>query len=100
MAWPTRRFPRCLALLLAAAVTGVLAARAPAQCATQWLPGEGLPGTNGHVLAVTEWDPDGPGPSLPVVVAAGGFNYAGAVAANFIATQLVPHSKVNTASAR
>jgi hypothetical protein len=28
----------------------------------EWLPGEGMPGTNGAVWAMTTWDPDGAGP--------------------------------------
>ena len=38
---------------------GVRATRAQ-EC--DWLPGEGVPGTNGAVYVTTTWDPDGPGP--------------------------------------
>jgi hypothetical protein len=66
-------------------IVGTVAERVSAQCATQWLPGEALPGTNGQVLATTLWDPDGPGPMQPVLVLAGDFSLAGTVAANKIA---------------
>jgi hypothetical protein len=54
-------------------------------CGGQWLPGDGIPGINGEVYATTMWDPDGPGPQPPVLVAAGQFTFAGEVAAYGIA---------------
>lgn len=60
-----------ITLLLAA-----MAAPAFAQCATQWLPGDGRPGTDGPVGAAM-WDPDGAGPAAPVLVVAGGFSAVG-----------------------
>ncbi len=52
-----------------------------AQCDGQWLPGDGLPGTNGPVYAMTYWDPDGPGSLAPRLVLGGSFTVAGTVAA-------------------
>jgi hypothetical protein len=43
-------------------------------------------GGNGEVLALTTWDPDGPGPAAAQVVAAGDFASAGGNSANHIAT--------------
>src|SRR5262245_27301536 len=77
---PFLSFALFLQLLL-----GSVAERAPAQCATQWLPGNGFPGTNGEVIATTLWDPDGPGPLQPVLVIGGRFSVAGTIAANNIA---------------
>lgn len=66
-------------------VAMLLLARAPAQCATQWLPGDPLPGVNGPIYATTLWDPDGAGPVPPRLVVAGSFTVAGSVAAGSIA---------------
>lgn len=79
---PSRRLFRLMTLLL---VVGMSSARASAQCATQWLPGDGVPGTNGCVNATTMWDPDGPGPMQAVVVVGGYFTLAGKALANNIA---------------
>jgi hypothetical protein len=57
-----------------------------AQCAPQWLPGEGIPALDGPVYALTTWDADGSGPQLPLLVAGGAFSVAGNVSANRIAT--------------
>ena len=67
------RWSRCW--FVAVWVAGV--SEAAAQCATQWLPGEGVPGVAGSVYAVTTWDPDGPGPATPVLVFGGQFSAAG-----------------------
>jgi hypothetical protein len=67
-------------LILAAAGTPLLA-----QCATQWLPGAGLAGTDNTVQASILWDPDGPGPAPSLVVFAGRFSMAGDVPASRIA---------------
>ncbi|MBL8877013.1 MAG: immunoglobulin domain-containing protein [Phycisphaerae bacterium] len=49
-----------------------LCAGAQAQsCDGQWLPGNGAPGVNGVVNAMTLWDPDGAGP-LPEMMVIGG----------------------------
>ncbi|MFY9342957.1 MAG: hypothetical protein WAT39_10740 [Planctomycetota bacterium] len=69
--------------LLVAALCPV--ARVAAQCATQWLPGEGVPGTSGAIQATTMWDPDGPGPAQPLLVLGGSFLLAGSTPANNIA---------------
>lgn len=37
----------------------------PAQCATTWQAGLGIPGVNGTVYATTMWDRDGAGPLPP-----------------------------------
>jgi hypothetical protein len=50
---------------------------AAAQCETEVLLGEGLPGVDGHVNAMTTWDPDGDGPASPVLVIGGAFRTAG-----------------------
>lgn len=59
--------------------------QAVAQCAGQWLPGDGLLGTNGTVNAAMMWDPDGSGPKSPQLVIAGTFSIAGNVFARNIA---------------
>jgi hypothetical protein len=62
--------------------------RAAGQCPSDWLPGAGQPGITGDgaVAAMTKWDPDGAGPKSEVLVAVGGFDGAGDVAAHRIAT--------------
>jgi len=50
-----------------------------------WLPGEGLPGTDGVVYATTTWDPDGSGPQPEVLIAGGGFTVTGQTLAGGIA---------------
>lgn len=50
-----------------------------------WLPGEGVPGTNGTVLATTTWDPDGPEPEPELLILGGDFTVAGDVVAHNIA---------------
>jgi hypothetical protein len=66
-------------------LVGMASGQALAQCATQWLSGDGTPGTASLVYATTTWDPDGPGPLSPVVVVGGTFPVAGTVMANNIA---------------
>ncbi|MFY9346013.1 MAG: hypothetical protein WAT39_26215 [Planctomycetota bacterium] len=53
------------------------AAAAHAQCTEEWLGGQGLPGTNGPVYAVTTWDPDGPGPATRRLVFGGDLTAGG-----------------------
>jgi hypothetical protein len=53
------------------------------QC--DWLPGEGMPGMDDAVFAMTTWDPDGPGPLPQLLVAGGVFGLAGNVLVNNIA---------------
>lgn len=81
---PTPR-NRSYALLLCCA-TG-LGGAAVAQCTTEALAGQGLPGTAGHVYASTNWDPDGAGPLQPQLVLAGGFTLAGNRLCNFVGAQ-------------
>ncbi|HEX6811868.1 MAG TPA: hypothetical protein VF384_09630 [Planctomycetota bacterium] len=71
------------ATLLAAAM---LCARAGAQCSTSWLPPPSLPGVDGYVNAMTNWDPDGAGPATPVTVVGGRFWVAGSVVTDHLAT--------------
>ena len=67
-------------------VTGMISARASAQCATQWLGGDEVPGVAGTVRATTTYDPDGAGPATPLLVVAGEFTVAGDTVASNIAT--------------
>src|SRR5438552_17910823 len=67
-------------------MTAAINPYAAAQCQSQWLPGEGIPGVNGEVHAVTTWDPDGPGVQPEVLVVGGSFTVAGDILANNIAT--------------
>jgi len=54
---------------------------------TSWsIVGGGMSGTNAEVRALGLHDPDGPGPALPVLVAAGTFTSAGGVAVSNIAS--------------
>lgn len=76
-----RKTSTAICLVTAAA----LGAPAAADCPEQWLPGDRVPGTGGSVHATTTWDPDGPGPRAPVLVAGGSFSVAGDVLANNIA---------------
>ena len=71
-------FPGLCATLCAATLT--------AQCAPNWLPGEGCPGVDGGVNATLAWDPDGAGPLPSRLVVGGLFETAGNVAASNIAS--------------
>jgi hypothetical protein len=55
------------------------------ECSFAWKPGQGLPGLDGPVVAVTKWDPDGDGPLPELLVIGGYFSIAGNVVANNIA---------------
>lgn len=72
---------RALSCLLAWLGCGL---RANAQNQT-WLRGDGLPGLDGPVYALTTWDPDGPGPMPTALVAGGDFEIAGTAEASGIA---------------
>lgn len=72
---------RLVPLLAAAAAIALVAA----QCATPWLAGDGVAGTDGPVLATTLWDRDGPGPAPPVLVIGGSFTVVGSVIVNNLA---------------
>jgi hypothetical protein len=48
-----------------------------AQCDFDWKFGQGLPGLNGSVSAMTTWDPDGDGPQQAMLIAGGVFSIAG-----------------------
>src|SRR5438874_2131540 len=58
---------------------------AQAQCLERWAPGDGGPGVNGAIIAMTLWDPDGSGPLPPVLVAGGDFTSAGTTPTSHIA---------------
>src|SRR5438128_1389139 len=66
-------------------VLSFVAPTARGQCPFNWRPGEGVPGVNGEVYAVTTWDPDGPGPQPSLLIVGGSFTVAGDVLANRIA---------------
>jgi hypothetical protein len=65
-------------------VASALIGNASAQCANDWLPGDGWPGVGGVVLAATTWDPDGPGPLPAQVVIGGQLPLAGSILVNRI----------------
>ncbi|GMU32194.1 MAG: hypothetical protein AMXMBFR20_00670 [Planctomycetia bacterium] len=50
-----------------------------AQCEYDWLPGAGLPGVDGGVSSMINWDPDGDGPQSEILVVGGIFEAAGNV---------------------
>ena len=79
------RSATAFAVLHVSLVACALSEAAAAQCATQWLPGSGIPGTDGIVWATTTWDPDGAGLMQPLLVVGGDFTVAGTVLANRIA---------------
>ena len=70
-----------------AAVVAVLSwtQRTEGQCQYEWRLGDGVPVTDGLVFVLTIWDPDGPGPQLPLLVAGGSFSLAGSAVASNIA---------------
>jgi hypothetical protein len=72
---------RTVLFLVAATLTAALPA--VAQC--DWLPGEGFRGVDHEIYCMTTWDPDGPGPALPVLVAGGSMHLAGATTTDRIA---------------
>lgn len=47
------------------------------ECDSGWHPGESLPGVDGYVHALMEWDPDGNGSEPPLLVIGGSFQVAG-----------------------
>jgi trimeric autotransporter adhesin len=74
-----------LSLVFSVHVASLLVAQPAAvaqSCGPQWLPGEGIAGTQSTVFASTLWDPDGNGPATPKVVLGGRFLYAGDVASS------------------
>lgn len=72
-------------LVVLIAHASFLGGRAAAQCDPQWLPGDGLRGTDGTIKASVLWDSDGAGPLAPRLVIGGLFSVAGDVVANNIA---------------
>ncbi len=59
---------------------------APGQCAWDWTAVPGVAGVaSPTIYAMTVWDPDGSGPSHPLLIAGGEFAWAGSVGANNIA---------------
>jgi hypothetical protein len=75
---------RVLVRTLTASAAILMATRATAR-SCDWLPGEGVPGTDGQVWAMTTWDPDGPGPQPELLIAGGNFSVAGEIFASNIA---------------
>jgi hypothetical protein len=79
---PSRLLPLVAGLGLAAC----LAQEGVSQCATQWLPGDGIPGVNGSVVSMVIRDPDGlAGPMPWRLVVGGSFTIAGNTAVQNIA---------------
>lgn len=76
---------RLVAGVLLCGVSGLVESRAGAQCVGGWQPGDGLPGVDGEVRAMTWWDPDGPGPLPRVLVVGGQFWIAGGRPAAYLA---------------
>jgi hypothetical protein len=78
-----------IALLLFAFAVPLVRADIPVelvgQCEPNWKPGDGVPGLNGTVYALTKWDPDGAGPQPELLVAGGEFSIAGETFASNIA---------------
>src|SRR5688572_6188517 len=66
--------------------SGLFVCTAAAQCATPWLPGGGVVGTDAGVRASTMWDPDGAGPAPAKLVIGGDFSLAVNAVANRVAT--------------
>jgi hypothetical protein len=74
-----------LSFLRAVLCTLLATASAAAQCATPWLPGDGVLGTDRDVRAAASWDPDGAGPAPARLVVVGDFTVAGNVVAHRVA---------------
>ncbi len=74
-----------LTLISALAILSALASVTRADCPREWRRGDGLPGINGNVHALTSWDPDGSGPQPPLLIAGGEFTIAGRDFSNNIA---------------
>lgn len=75
-----RYFRFASAAALFGAVMAVAAGGASAQCTPQWLSDPmSVPGLDAAPRAITEWDPDGPGPEQSRLVVAGSFSVAGGV---------------------
>src|SRR5678815_3488868 len=73
-------------VLAASSVLAAVAGQASAQCPNgRWLSGAGITGPSGRVLALTMWDPDGPGPQPSQLIAAGEFLSCGTTTVNRIA---------------
>lgn len=70
---------RAVAFLWLSLVVLSIAAPAPTQCTTHWLPGDGVAGTDGIIWATAVWDRDGAGPIPPVLVVGGSFSLMASV---------------------
>src|SRR5690606_31195976 len=70
---------------LVAACTTLVVTSAEGQCEPRWLPSDGVPGVDGDVHAIVNWDPDGAGPRPPLMVVGGAFTAADNLPANGIA---------------
>lgn len=65
--------------------TSLVPGAVQAQCPEGWRIGHALPGVDGAVHAMIEWDPDGRGPQPALLIVGGRFSVAGRVLANNIA---------------
>lgn len=72
-------------LFVLGALGAALAGDLVAQCVNTFTTSNALAGADAEVRAMTTWDPDGAGPSGPVVVVAGAFRAIGSELANGIA---------------
>lgn len=63
-----RPFPALVAVVAFAVVS-------LAQCEPQWLQGDPIATPTGSVAALTSWDPDGAGPSAPLLVSTGSLTF-------------------------
>lgn len=84
---PIRKVPsHACRILLAAALQFAAIASGFAQLPLlSWSPTIGVPGVDGGVNAIVEWDPDGNGPLPPRIVAGGSFVTIGGIPASNIA---------------
>jgi len=69
-----------------AVLVGIITSFSFAQCDFDWKTGQGIPGLDGKVYALTTWDPDGAGPQPELLIAGGQFTVAGYQFANNIAS--------------
>ncbi|MHC4602483.1 MAG: hypothetical protein ACYS6W_04025, partial [Planctomycetota bacterium] len=79
------KFRLFLVVLITILVIGPKTSIVFGQCDFDWKPGQGVPGVNGYVHAVTTWDPDGNGPQPELLIVGGEFTIAGDTLANKIA---------------
>lgn len=76
---------RSLLVTIPAVELATVAHGEPGECVPEWLPGKGFAGVDNSVFALLPWDPDGGGPLPETLIAAGWFEFAGAIKADGIA---------------